>query len=118
MSEYSCNYYSDYTPRTEKSVSYALYLHRRELGRPRRKMMRIASTKLQLTNELIQLQQRRQWETAFDPEFDAEASSQQMSALDREREYIDRLRTNMQRQLEKQQKRKRKYLQEIGKLSY
>ncbi|XP_043647848.1 uncharacterized protein LOC122616456 [Drosophila teissieri] len=116
MSDYPSSNYSGNSPkRTEKSVSYALYLHRRELGRPKRKMMRIASTKLQLTNELIQLQQRRQWETAFDLEFDAEASSQQMSALDREREYRDRLRTNMQRQLEKQQKRKRKYLQEIGK---
>uniref|UniRef100_A0A6P4E299 Uncharacterized protein LOC108039513 n=1 Tax=Drosophila rhopaloa TaxID=1041015 RepID=A0A6P4E299_DRORH len=113
MSDYSS---SGNSPKAEKSVSYALYLHRRELGRPKRRMMRICSTKLQLTNELIQLQQRRQWETAFDLEFDAEASSQQMSALDREREYRDRLQTNMQRQLEKQHKRKRKYLQEIGKL--
>jgi len=117
MSDYSSySNYSGNSQRREQSVSYALYLHRRELGRPRRKMMRIASTKLQLTNELIQLQQRRQWESAFELEFDAEASSQQMSALDREREYRDRLRTNMQRQLEKQQKRKRKYLEEIGKL--
>ncbi|XP_017071002.1 uncharacterized protein LOC108107798 [Drosophila eugracilis] len=117
MSDYSSNYYySGNSRRAEKSVSYALYLHLRELGRPKRKLMRIASTKLQLTNELIQLQQLRQWETAFDLEFDPEASFQQRSFLDRNREYRDRLRSNMQRQLEKQQKRKRKFIQEIGKL--
>ncbi|KAH8379115.1 hypothetical protein KR009_003132, partial [Drosophila setifemur] len=98
------------------SVSYALYLHRRELGRPKRKLMRIATTKLQLTNELILLQQRRQWESAFDLEFDSEASFQQSSALNREREYRDRLRYNMQRQLEKRQKRHRKHLEQMGKV--
>ncbi|KAH8316889.1 hypothetical protein KR067_010117, partial [Drosophila pandora] len=101
---------------TEPSVSYALYLHRRELGRPKRRLMRIASTKLQLTNELIQLQQRRQWESAFDPNFDAEASIQQSSALNREREYRDRLKRSMQRQLEKQQQRQRQHLEQMGKL--
>lgn len=100
----------------EHSLSYALYLHLRELCRPKRRLMRIASTKLQLTNELIQLQQRRQWETAFDLEFDAEASCQLNSALDRERLYRDRLRSNMQRQLAKQQQKKKKYLQDIGKM--
>ncbi|KAH8286325.1 hypothetical protein KR054_007048, partial [Drosophila jambulina] len=100
----------------EHCVSYALYLHLRELCRPKRRLMRIASTKLHLTNELIQLQQRRQWETVFDLEFDTEASNQQNSALDRERLYRDRLRSNMQKQLAKQQKSKRKYLQDIGKI--
>ncbi|XP_017053200.1 uncharacterized protein LOC108096257 [Drosophila ficusphila] len=115
MSDSSSNC-SGNSQRTENSVSYALYLYLRELGRPKPRQVRIASTKLHLTNELIQLQQRRQWESAFDLEFDAESSSQQMSALDREREYRDMLRCLMQGQLEKQEKRKRQYLQEIGKL--
>ncbi|XP_020816046.1 uncharacterized protein LOC110190082 [Drosophila serrata] len=102
--------------RAEHSLSYALYLHLRELCRPKRRLMRIASTKLQLTNELIQLQQRRQWETAFDLEYDTEASCQLNRVLDRERLYRDRLRSNMQKQLARQQKNKRKYLQDMGKM--
>ncbi|XP_034659720.1 uncharacterized protein LOC117895861 [Drosophila subobscura] len=100
------------TPR-EETVSYALYLHRQELGRPKRRLMRIAGTKLQLTNELILLQQRRQWEAGDSP---AELSYQQRCALNRESIYRDRLWSNMKRQLEKQQHRRRAKLQQMGKL--
>ncbi|XP_002024793.2 uncharacterized protein LOC6599661 [Drosophila persimilis] len=100
------------TRKGEETVSYALYLHRQELGRPKRRLMRIAGTKLQLTNELILLQQRRQW-AADSP---AELVYQQRSALNRESMYRDRLWRNMQRQLEKQHHRQRLNLQQMGKL--
>ncbi|XP_034483334.1 uncharacterized protein LOC117788623 [Drosophila innubila] len=88
-----------------ESVSYALYMHRQELQRPKRcrRLMRVASTKLQLTNELISLQQR-QWELEA-------PSYQQRAALNRERQYRDLLKHNMQQQLLKQQHKQRQHLQ-------
>ncbi|SPP77564.1 uncharacterized protein LOC117579067 [Drosophila guanche] len=100
------------TPRAE-TVSYALYLHRQELERPKRRLMRIAGTKLHLTNELILQQQRRQWEAGVGP---AELNYQQRCALNRESIYRDRLWSNMKRQLEKQQHRRQAKLQQMGKL--
>ncbi|EDV95590.1 GH15791 [Drosophila grimshawi] len=91
-----------------ESVSYALYLHREELGRPQRsrRLMRVACTKLQLTNELI-WRERRQWELEA-------PSYQQRSALNRERQYRDILTRNMQRQLEKQQQQRKHKLDTLA----
>ncbi|KAH8302746.1 hypothetical protein KR044_010376, partial [Drosophila immigrans] len=88
-----------------ESVSYALFLHRQELQRPKRcrRLMRVASTKLKLTDELIRLQ-RCQWELEA-------PSHQQLSALQRERQYRDILKRNMQQQLLKQQHRQRQRLE-------
>ncbi|ALC43055.1 CG13712 [Drosophila busckii] len=85
-----------------ESLSYALYLHRQELRRALRyrRLMRVASTKLQLTNELIE-QARRQW--LFEV-----PSDQQEQAMQRERQYRDALKQNMQRELERRAKQPRK----------
>ncbi|EDW17569.1 uncharacterized protein LOC6581358 [Drosophila mojavensis] len=91
--------------RIMESLGYALYLHCQELRRPKRcrRLMRVASTKLQLTNELI-WQQRCQWQLAA-------PSYQERSALNRERQYRDILEQNMQRQQLKQQQQKQQRLQ-------
>ncbi|KAM8710251.1 hypothetical protein ACLKA7_016964 [Drosophila subpalustris] len=94
-------------------VSYALFLHRQELRRPKRcrRLMRVASTKLQLTNELIWLQQRRQWQLEMEVEMEALSYQQQRCALNRERQYRDLLMHNMQQHLLKQQRKQRQHLQ-------
>ncbi|EDW58259.2 uncharacterized protein [Drosophila virilis] len=95
---------SDCAERIMESIGYALYMHRQELGRPRRcrRLMRIASTKLRLTNELIWLE-RCQWQLE-EPDY------QQWSALNREREYRDILEHNMQQQQLKQQQLRQRQL--------
>ncbi|TDG53324.1 hypothetical protein AWZ03_000139 [Drosophila navojoa] len=91
--------------RIMETLGYALYLHCQELRRPKRcrRLMRVASTKLQLTDELI-WQQRCQWQLAA-------PSYQERSALNRERQYRDILEHNMQRQQQKQQQQKQQRLQ-------
>lgn len=104
-------------PDNRENISYALYLHRQELERPKRcrRLMRVASTKLQLTNELIWLHARRQWleqdEEQKQLEEEAPSYQQQCNALNRERQYRDILERNMQQQLQKQQQKKRQHLE-------
>lgn len=104
-------------PDNRENISYALYLHRQELERPKRcrRLMRVASTKLQLTNELIWLHARRQWleqdEEQEQLEEEAPSYQQQCNALNRERQYRDILERNMQQQLQKQQQKKRQHLE-------
>lgn len=104
-------------PDNRENISYALYLHRQELERPKRcrRLMRVASTKLQLTNELIWLHARRQWleqdEEREQLEKEAPSYQQQCNALNRERQYRDILERNMQQQLQKQQQKKRQHLE-------
>ncbi|KAH8365936.1 hypothetical protein KR093_007546 [Drosophila rubida] len=88
-----------------ESVTYALYLHRLELRRPKRcrRLMRVASTKLKLTDELIRTQQ---WQWRLQA-----PSEQQMNAVLREREYRDNLKRNMLKQLQKQQRKQRQRLE-------
>ncbi|KAH8410698.1 hypothetical protein KR222_006656, partial [Zaprionus bogoriensis] len=87
------------------SVSYAVYLHQQELKRPKRsrRIMRVASTKLQLTNELILLEQR-QWLLEG-------PSYQPSSAFTRERQYRDALQRNMQQHIQRMQQMKRQHME-------
>ncbi|XP_062135149.1 uncharacterized protein LOC133844889 [Drosophila sulfurigaster albostrigata] len=87
------------------TLSYALFLHRQELQRPKRfrRLMAIANTKLKLTDELIRLQ-RCQWKWQA-------PSEQQLNALQREREYRDILKHNMQQHQLKQQRKRRQCLE-------
>ncbi|XP_030372375.1 uncharacterized protein LOC115622548 [Scaptodrosophila lebanonensis] len=87
------------------TVSYALYLHRLELQRPNRRLMCVANTKLQLTNELIS-QTHRQWMAGR-----MLCSYQERSALNRELQYRDILRRNMVSHLERQQQSRRERFQ-------
>lgn len=97
-----------------ETISYALYLHRQELERPKRcrRLMRVASTKLQLTNELIWQHARRQWQRELMGELEeAHSYQQQCNASNRERQYRDILERNMQQHLQKQQQKKRQHLE-------
>lgn len=116
----STNSSSTSRPVSRENISYALYLHRQELERPKRcrRLMRVASTKLQLTNELIWLHARRQWlqeeeweQGQLEQEEEAPRYQQQCNALNRERQYRDILERNMQQQLQKQQQKKRQHLE-------
>lgn len=96
-----------YTETPGKAVSYALYMHRLELQRPKRcfRVMRIATTKLLLTNELIWMHANHWKEENVAPSYE------DCDALNRERDYRDRLENNMRQHMQKVQQRKRQYLE-------